>query len=236
MDLHKMKLPHIKWRIAQFLELWWWHFYLKKKDSATYLTWKKNYWQSAFKKIEEHFIVQPHQEILELGCGPAGCFIHFTTNKITAIDPLISSYEKKIPFFNKRNFPNTTFVNTAIETAEINRKFEVVLCFNAINHVCDINNCLNKIYSWISPNGKVLLSVDAHNYSFLKKIFAAFPGDVLHPHQYTLQEYLLLCRKTGLLDEKVVMLSSGSIFSHYLIVLSAPKKIAKLFCRSLAIM
>jgi 2-polyprenyl-6-hydroxyphenyl methylase/3-demethylubiquinone-9 3-methyltransferase len=103
-----------------------------------------------------------------------------------------------------------------------------VLCFNAINHVHDIQNSLNKISKWVKPNGKVLLSVDAHNYLLLKKVFTAIPGDVLHPHQYTLQEYIMLCRAAELNNEKIVLLKSGRIFSHYLILLT-PKKNGETF-------
>jgi 2-polyprenyl-6-hydroxyphenyl methylase/3-demethylubiquinone-9 3-methyltransferase len=221
--LPKVKRTQMKWQIAQFFELWWWRLYLKRKNKATYLAWKKNYWQTVFNKIEDYFTVQPHQKILELGCGPAGCFIFFTQNQITAIDPLIFSYENSLHFFKRSEYPNTTFLNNSIEEADMIDQYDVVLCFNAINHVQDIQNSLNKISKWVKPNGKVLLSVDAHNYSLLKKVFAAIPGDVLHPHQYTLQEYILLCRAAGLNNEKVILLKAENIFSHYLLLLSATK-------------
>lgn len=220
MVLHKMAFSNLKWRVAQFFELWWWRFYFKNKQKHTYLEWKKKYWESVFKKVESVLHIQPQQQILELGCGPAGCFIFLNKNKITAVDPLLLAYEQKLPFFNPKEYGHVTFVPASIEAASIHHSFDVVLCFNAINHVRDIQLCLKRLYSWVKPGGRVLLSVDAHRHSMLKRVFATIPGDILHPHQYTLQEYETLCSMVGLHKETVVLLKQESIFSHYLLVLS----------------
>lgn len=211
---------NIRWKIAQFCELWWWKFYLANKDKKTYLSWKKDYWKSVFEKIKPSVKIELQANILELGCGPAGCFIFFNQNKITALDPLLHLYERELHFFNEKDYANTSFISVSIEEATIDETFDFVLCFNAINHVKSVQLSLNKISKCLSPKGKLLLSVDAHNHLFLKKIFAAIPGDVLHPHQYTLQEYTEMCDAVELNLEQTILLKREKIFSHHLLVLS----------------
>lgn len=214
-----MSFRNLKWKLAQFFELKWWLFYFKGKEKVAYLNWKKNYWKSVFKQTEIHESIQPSDTILELGCGPAGCFIYFTQNKIVAVDPLLQSYQNSLSFFEPSEYPNTQFISSSIEKASIQKQFDVILCFNAINHVKDIELSLNKLCKWLKPEGKVFLSVDAHNHSFLKTVFHAIPGDILHPHQYTLQEYVELCSNAGLKHSETILLKKESIFSHYLLLL-----------------
>lgn len=215
-----MNFRSTKWKLAQFFELKWWHFYFKGKEKTAYLNWKKGYWKRVFEQIENSVSIQLTASILELGCGPAGCFIYFTQNKIIAVDPLIQSYQKSLTFFDPSEYPNTQFISLSIEDVSIEQQFDVILCFNAINHVNDIELSLEKIHSWVKPQGKVFLSVDAHNYANLKAIFKAIPGDILHPHQYTLQEYKQLCSNAGFICAESILLKKEMIFSHYLLLLN----------------
>ena len=57
-----------------------------------------------------------------------------------------------------------------------------------------MNEKLKEVYA---DSGTLVLSIDAHNFSFFKHLFRLMPGDILHPHQYDLTEYKTFLEKQG---------------------------------------
>ena len=209
----------VRWKIAQWFELRWWVNYLRGKEKTEYLGWKKNYWNNLLAKIPEVKIV-PSQTIADLGCGPAGIFIVLPQNKVTAVDPLINDYEKQVSFFDKKDYPNTTFICNAIEEFETTEKFDLVFCMNAINHVHDMARGFEKLREVCKANGTIIVSIDAHNHSFFKNLFRLIPGDILHPHQYDLKEYQDFMATNGWKIFSSQLLKHEFFFDHYLLVAS----------------
>jgi len=209
---------NIKWRIAQFLELLWWKRYLRNKTKAAYLAWKKQYWQSLFQKLSDVVTIQPSDTLIDFGCGPAGCFVALSQNKVTAVDPLIDKYQYSLAHFAKQDYPNTTFVASTIEDFITTKKADIVLCMNAINHVSDIDKAMNVVCAAVKDNGCLILSIDAHKHNRLKWLFRFMPGDMLHPHQYNLAEYqnMLKCRNFKI--TKTLKLKSEWVFDYYVLV------------------
>lgn len=208
---------NLKWKIAQWFELRWWRNYLHGKNKQQYLHWKKNYWLGILSRVEDVVKLKPTQTIADLGCGPAGIFIALPQNKITAVDPLLNQYENQLPFFIKADYPNTNFVCSAIEDFNSTQKFDVVFCMNAINHVADIEHAYNVVCNSVVQNGKLVISIDAHNHTFFKYLFRLIPGDMLHPHQYSLDEYRSFMHKRGMKILKIDLVKSEFFFGHYLI-------------------
>ncbi len=207
-----------KWRVAQFLELLWWKRYLRQKSPAEYLAWKRNYWKHFFETLTPHLKIRETDFIIELGCGPAGCFTWFTKNKIIAIDPLIESYDAQLKHFSKADYPNTLFVASTIEDFLPEQKADVVLCINAINHVDDIAKAMNNLCNAVQPGGKLVLSIDAHKYGWMKWLFKLIPADALHPHQCTLNEYVELLQSASFEVETVLMMKKGVVFDYWVVV------------------
>jgi len=209
----------LRWKVAQFAELRWWQNYLKKKDKATYYNWKKKYWNDLVIKIQDDLIVSNDSKILDAGCGPAGIFINYPDHSITAIDPLLDDYTNRLPFFEFSDFPKVNFINSSIEAFNIDEKFDVIFCMNAINHVVDIDKCWDVLLNHLKPNGQLVVTIDAHNHPIFRKLFAAIPGDVLHPHQYNLEEYIKMLTDRGLSLTRNVKLKSEFFFDHHLLVM-----------------
>lgn len=207
-----------RWKIAQWFELRWWKRYLSGKNKQAYLQWKKQYWQKILTSISSDVAIAPGAGVCDLGCGPAGIFIALPTNRVTAVDPLIDEYERQLSFFDKADYPYTTFVNSTIEDYKTDTKFEVVFCLNAINHVYHIENGFCKLNELAAANARVVVSIDAHNFSFFKYLFRLIPGDVLHPHQYDLAEYKQFIEKQQLKIVKTELLKKEFFFTHYLLV------------------
>lgn len=205
-----------RWQTAQFAERKWWQNYLQKKDVQSYLTWKKNYWENVINQCKPALNISTTDTILDVGCGPAGVFMCFPQNLVTALDPLLDAYEVDLPHFTKAQYPHVKFVNEGIENHSIQSQFDIVFCMNAINHVQDIEKSYDNLLALTKPGGILVVSIDAHNYNFFKYIFKALPGDILHPHQYNLQEYESFLTNRGCIILQTLHLQHTFLFDHYL--------------------
>jgi SAM-dependent methyltransferase len=208
----------VRWQIAQWFELRWWRRYLSGRDKEKYYSWKKQYWNDLLKQIGEELPYKEANSIADLGCGPAGIFIAFENKKVIAADPLLDTYEKTLPFFDKNDFPHTTFINQKLEDFRPSEKFDIVFCMNAINHVADINVAYDRLANAAKDGGHIVVSIDAHNHSFFKKLFRLIPGDILHPHQYDLEEYCDFMTKRSCVILKKHLVKKEFFFSHYVLV------------------
>lgn len=203
-----------RWKTAQWFELRWWRNYLRGKDRAQYLSWKTNYWHEVLNQLP--FKVDASCSIADLGCGPAGIFIALP-NAVTAVDPLMSAYLQN-GFLKPELYPQTKFLNSRLEDFSSRQKFDVVFCMNCINHVTDIEAAYDVLKDCLTEKGKLVMTVDAHNYNFFKHLFRLIPGDVLHPHQYDLTEYCLFLKERGLNIALADRIKKEFFFDHYLIV------------------
>ncbi len=214
----------IRWRIAQHVEQYWWRRYLHGKDWPTYHKWKCDYWQSllnqATKLLPEldSLLSNKSMPVLDAGCGPAGVYMVLNAHPVTAIDPLIETYAYWLEHFDTSVFPWVDFRNIPLEQFKCREPFELVFCMNALNHVADIELATEKLVAATSQNGVIVMTLDAHNYSVFQKLFRLIPGDILHPHQYTLNGYVNLFNYYGLQLQGNHTLSKGRLFNHELLV------------------
>ena len=208
----------LRWRLAQFFEIIWWRSYMRGKDNADYLLKKKRYWQSQLDGCAGVFKIKDSDTILDMGCGPAGVFINLPNNMITAVDPLLDKYEHGLSVFSPANYPNVRFIKAAIEVYQPEQQFDYVFCMNAINHVSDIARGFGVLAVACAPNGKMIISIDAHKNSLMKAIFRIGPGDVLHPHQYSMEEYTSFLQQVGFKVIKSIILEPGHVFDLCLLV------------------
>ncbi len=205
----------IRWRIAQFFEALWWRRYLRNRPVATYLSWKRDYWKRFL--IRENITVAHSDKVLDAGCGPAGLFMMFPENEVVAIDPLLDFYQERIPHFDRQSFPATTFRKLRLEELQEQVAFDKIFCLNAINHVDNLEKSMASLSAALKVNGMLYLSIDAHNNLLAKHLFSLVPGDILHPHQLSLPEYIDLVERQGLKIVGNSLLKKGAIFNYYLI-------------------
>lgn len=209
-------MKKIRWAIAQFFEKFWWKNYLKKKDPSEYLQWKKNYWMSFIEDIQFNF--KENDGInLDIGCGPAGTFIlsEETNTQWFALDPLLDNYEN-LDIFNPTAYPKVEFIHSSFEDFETENRFDNIFCINAINHFITLKENFEKLNALLKQDGTLILSTDAHNYSFLKWILYALPLDILHPHQYTAFEYEQMMTESGFEIISKTLKKREFIFSYYI--------------------
>ena len=208
----------IKWRIAQYLELRWWKNYLSSKNKTDYLLWKRQYWQHFLHQISDVLAIPDDASILDAGCGPAGIFTTLAQQRVTAIDPLLHRYSQEIAHFTPKDYPYVSFIATPLERFRPDHPFDIVFCLNAINHVSDIELAFERLADTVKIGGYLVLSIDAHRHNILKKLFRLLPADALHPHQYSLPEYVQLLEQHPFTILKTQCLKQSLIFGYWVIV------------------
>jgi 2-polyprenyl-3-methyl-5-hydroxy-6-metoxy-1,4-benzoquinol methylase len=211
-----MKKP--RWHIAQFFEKQWWKNYLNGKSPEEYLAWKRKYWVGFLNKIDlQADLIQ--DPIIDIGCGPAGIYMVLENHEITAVDPLLLHYTA-LPIFKTEKYPYVNFEGTTFEELETEEKYQTVFCLNAINHFIDIEYSFQKLHEICVPGGQVIMSIDAHNHSFFRKILAFLPMDILHPHQYYREEYEAFLTKQGFTITKKVLIKKDWVFDYWVLLAS----------------
>ena len=208
-----------RWKIAQAAEIRWWQGYLKNKPTTDYAVWKTKYWQDLLAEIGLESKNTEGGKILDAGCGPAGIFMIFKNQDVDALDPLLDEYAAKLPHFRTENYPNVQFFSQPLESFSDKKDiYDTVFCLNAINHVADLQRAFDVLVDATKAGGTLVVSIDAHNYGFLKTIFQALPGDVLHPHQFDLAEYSTMLTSRGCRIERTLLKKAEFIFNYYVLV------------------
>lgn len=204
-----------RWKVAQAAEIRWWQYYLKNRPKEEYLSNKKEYWRRILNELALQ--IEPDSSILDAGCGPAGIFILLDQYEVDAVDPLLDQYEAQLTHFSRANYPNVRFFDLPLEQFESEKKYDVIFCLNAINHVDDLDRSLHTLVRSTKAGGQLFISTDAHNYSFFKRLFRLIPGDILHPHQYDIGEYCALIEAKGCVIQEVKKLKQHFFFDYYII-------------------
>ena len=209
----------IRWRIAQAAEHRWWRNYLSGKDVDDYLAWKRGYWHGFLKTLDlsADALDRP---VLDAGCGPAGLFT-ILSGDVTALDPLLDRYGA-LDVFDRSMHPDVRFVTGSLEDLNDKDRYATIACLNAINHVADLGEALDRLVAALAPGGRLLLSTDAHRHGWLKPLFRAVPADVLHPHQHDRADYRAMLEQRGLVIETEVVMKREAIF-EYVVWCCAPR-------------
>jgi 2-polyprenyl-3-methyl-5-hydroxy-6-metoxy-1,4-benzoquinol methylase len=208
----------LRWKIAQAAEIRWWQNYLRKKEPMEYLHWKEAYWRDFLTKCGVEMPV-PNAKCMDAGCGPAGIFTILKAQVVDAIDPLLEQYETKLAAFQQTDYPWVHFHASPIEQFESAGNYDVIFSLNAINHVSDWAGSIKKLMEWTKPGGSLLLSTDVHRFSLLKPIFRALPGDILHPHQHSLAEYIAEIEKYSPKSIRKIRIKREAIFDYWALVI-----------------
>lgn len=212
-------IHNLRWHVAQQVEINWWKKYLSAKDKNHYQQYKKTYWKQLLNQIKCNIFPDKLEHILEVGCGPAGMFILLDQYKVHALDPLIDKYESKLLHFKKSNYPNVEFINTSFEKFLSHKIYKLIICMNVLNHVQDISMCSRKLIQLLDNKGFLLLSIDSHNYLIIKYLFKAIPLDILHPHQYDLNEYKNMFKQSGCKVMETICIRKGFFFNHHVLLI-----------------
>jgi 2-polyprenyl-6-hydroxyphenyl methylase/3-demethylubiquinone-9 3-methyltransferase len=204
------------WKIAQAAELRWWQKYLRRRQPGDYHAWKRSYWLNFLRKLEITF--RESEKILDAGCGPAGVFMVLEWHQVDALDPLIGDYEAALAHFRKEDYRWVRFQQQSIEELESVGRYDTTFCLNVVNHVCDLPLSLDRLVAAVKPGGRLVLSVDTHNWLVFKYLFRLLRLDILHPHQCDQAEYRRMLELRGVRIDREIVLKREFFFSYRVFV------------------
>ncbi len=170
-----------RWREAQQHELEFWR---RWRHIAPYRNLDlEQYW--AGERVR--FGVPPDffsgKRVLDAGCGPVG-LIHFLPEAALRIrlDPLLRDYAERLSLPE----PGLSLVAKAEQLPLLSDTVEVVICFNALDHMQDPQGALRELCRVAHPGGTVLLMV----HTFPRWALPLLAVDRLHPHHWTRDEFV----------------------------------------------
>lgn len=188
-----------RWEISQKKELECWASNERKINTPAYLEAKRQFWHEAISLAEPYLTLSDLEtkSVLEFGCGPSGVFLLVKKNSdYHCLDPLMDDYIRQFPFINK----NLHIHSMKLEDFDPQRKFDLILGFNSLDHVDDIDKAIERIKELAGPKSIIVLSLNVHSKVFLQWLLehtnAIF--DRLHKHQYTAEQYRKMIEKHDL--------------------------------------
>ncbi|MBK9720318.1 MAG: methyltransferase domain-containing protein [Saprospiraceae bacterium] len=143
-----------------------------------------------------------HGEVLEIGCGEG--------YGIKLLAPHASRYiaiDKHIPS-NQENFKNIEFKQMEVPFLQglNNDRFDIVICFQLIEHIQDDKTLLSEIHRVLKPGGKLLLTTPNKTMSLTRNPY--------HMREYTTEEFKNLMSQYFKIDK----IFFGGVFGDQQIV------------------
>ena len=145
-----------KERAKAFFEWQYWRFQSWKEKGSLSNTHYKWVYTEAFELMEDFY---KDKVILDVGCGPRGS-LEWAVNakRRVGIDPLADKYKKLI---NKNT--NMEYVSAPAEQMPFeSNSFDIVSCFNALDHAENLESVLEEIRRVLKKEGYFLLLTDIH--------------------------------------------------------------------------
>ena len=162
-----------RWREAQQQERDFWRGW---RDLAPYRNVDLDaYWAGEIPKFGLDAAFFAGKRVLDVGCGPVG-LIHFLPQAALRVrlDPLLHIYEGKLPL--------SLSVSGAGEQLPLqSRQFDVLICFNALDHMRDPAAALSEMARVLRPGGLLLLMI----HTFPAWTMPLLAVDRLHPHHWS---------------------------------------------------
>jgi len=121
--------------------------------------------------------VKEHMDVLDVACGTGvlfGDYLKRNVSSVTGIDISPEMIKRA-----RRNFPdeNIALICDDIETAKIDRSFDVVMVYNAFPHFPDAEALIKKLSQLTKPGGKLSIAhgmsrerIDAHHSGSAKNV------------------------------------------------------------------
>ena len=214
-----------------------WKTISQPKESAIWKNAPQDHddWNTWWKKQFDNYSFLSNRVVtnyIEIGCGP---YAKNTVNILNTLskqpetiylnDPLIMEYLKENKSIAKLVNKNTSIVPTPLEEINLECQMDCVVCINVLDHVYDLDLCLEKLYSITATNGIIILGQDlTDNVDHMKNKQEDF--DYTHPIRFDLAYLEEFLSKFQTIYRKVLDRADGrNPNSHYATLLYCGEKI-----------
>lgn len=139
--------------------------------------------------------------VIEIGCGPAGIIPYLNNATAIGVDPLTDEYKKMWDLSNDE----VKYICSEIETFETDIQADVVICWNVLDHVSDIELATKKLFDILKPDGELWFMVNLEDKRSSWKIVKR-KANSAHPYRVNIVSISRLMKKYGFYwKEKVLM-------------------------------
>lgn len=161
-----------------------------------------NYWSQELIHFGCTHEIFAGRRVADIGCGPHG-LIHYMDGAAERIrvDPLLPQYASRMAL------PGLQLSLAAMgeELPLASASIDVIICFNALDHMRNPSAVLGEFRRVLRPQGTVLLMV----HTFPGWASAGFWIDRLHPHHWTAREF------TGQVGDCFVIERNETVHRHF---------------------
>jgi 2-polyprenyl-3-methyl-5-hydroxy-6-metoxy-1,4-benzoquinol methylase len=131
--------------------------------------------------------------LIDVGCA-FGRFLQEARRVYACEGVDISDYVLDVA---RQRLPDLALHREAIQTFQIDRTFDVVTCFDVLEHVPDLDGALRSLRRLIAPGGVLALAVPVYD-SPLGWAFRVIDRDPTHFHRLSRWEWLRRLKEAGL--------------------------------------
>lgn len=191
-----------RWDLSQAGEARCWGQNMDKVNSNEYRQYKIEYWNRILDKLSLGDIEQKY--VLDFGCGPSGVVMAFKdASNLVCMDPLMDMYLKNYPFLHDYK---ARYYSGKIEDFKSDSKFDIVLGFNSLDHVDNIQIALEQLRKLVKNDSTFIFTLNCHAVPRIQRILIRWNRilDKPHPHQYTIRQYVDIIEKEGYVVKKVI--------------------------------
>jgi len=163
----------------------------QKAQSAEFNFWKQKYTppekyserfvEAELKKIGLNLASFRHKTVLEIGCGPKGPINFLPPGKKYGLDPLMDEYLESGCYSKK----DVEYIKGKGEKTDFESNFfDIVICYNVLDHCEDPIKTLNEVWRILKKNGVLFLEVHVVKNvgPFLVRLLNR--SDTCHPHHF----------------------------------------------------
>jgi len=162
--------------------------------------------------LREVRMARPHGTLLDVGCA-FGRFLEVAAPFYTCEGLDVSRYALVEAH---RRVPDVPLHHVAIQDFVADRRFEVITCFDVLEHVPELTQALGRLRALLVPGGVLVAVVPVYD-TPLGRAVGMIDRDPTHLHRWSRHAWLARLRAAGLapIDMKgVVRVPLPSVFIH----------------------
>ena len=157
-----------------------------------------------------------NDSLLDIGCSD-GTFLEealaFGCSVVVGIEPSLKAID------NAREGMKNLIIRGTIEEAQVDRKFDLITCFQTIEHLRDIDGLFDRVHQLLNPSGRFILVCHNRNSLVNKLLGRRSPiFDIEHLQILTRMSARLLLEKRGFDNISVKSISNRYPISYWLLL------------------
>lgn len=137
---------------------------------------------------------------VEVGCGPTCILSSLTGGIAIGVDPLIDEYKK---LWNLSQ-DNIEYICSEIENLEINTKADIVICWNVLDHVSNIEVATDKLSGLLKGSGELWFMINLDDTGTSTEIINRGPNSA-HPYRVNIHSISNLLESSGFFWKEKVL-------------------------------